>query len=259
MGVGFHSNSEVWVLIFFFITIFSNIKIPLAYANNMSNRNAQAEVSLLSSSLFPSPSPFATSSDTTITGAAECLTNLTLEIESLQTLDTSTLGGSLCSAAGSECTSVTFISVSQKIVTVEIPSVTPGISTPSSVQKILSLYLYDMEARNRTVALSRILNAVRYASVLRQYEIQGVSIGGISKVYSRIADPITTYIGNTQQCLPHYWYLVFFIVLAPILGASYHYYYYVMKDREMRVFRYPPSLPDPRAASLPANTSMIAS
>lgn len=228
-----HGRPEV-LMVFFFLTLLFARQKTLIYASATSNPDSLTEVSLESLPVFffPAVPSVVASLDVIVSNAATCFTNLTMSLESFQNLDTTKFGSDICSVAGDQCSSMTYVSVTQKIVTVQQPSVTPGISSPSSVQKILSVYLYNMVSPNRTVALSRVLAAVRYASPLRQYEVQGVTVNGIAKVYSRVADPITTYIGNSQQCLPHYWYLVFFITLGPLLGAGYHYYVVLLKDRK---------------------------
>lgn len=237
------------MLAFFLITFLLSKKVIVAHAVSFSTPTSLGDFSPSEVSAFPyfsrsDPSSRDSYSRSVTLASITCLTNISLAVSSFATADTTKLGEALCTMAGEDqCTSITFISQSQEVVTVKEASVTPGVSTPTSVQKISFVYSYSMEALNRTIALSRIINGVQFTSSLSSYAIQKLVVGSVSTVYVRAEDPITSYIGNTQQCLSSYWYLIFCIILIPILGASYHYYFWVTKDKQEKFhFAYPTAI-----------------
>lgn len=145
--------------------------------------------------------------------------------------NTNALGAALCSALGTDqCINYTYQSSTTALVTTTEASVIPGIKTPQTVQKTLQLLQYELNVVNRTMGLAHLLNAVLYPSPLLTYDIQSVIVANLSTLYSRPNEPIFSYIGNTSQCLPHFWYLVFFVIAVPLLACGCHYYYLMGKD-----------------------------
>lgn len=234
------------MLAFFLMIFLVSKRVIVVHAESFSDHTFLSDFSTSEVSHFPSFSRTDLSSrdsysQSTNFDSVSCLTNISLTVKSFTAADATKLGDALCSLVGSDlCTSIAFVSQSQEVVTVYEGSSTPGVSTPVAVQKISLSYSYSMEAQNRTYGISRLLNGVRYTSSLSSFGIQQLVVGGETTIYERPADPILSYIGNTTQCLSSYWYLIFFIVMAPILGASYHYYYWVTKDnQEMLTAAYP--------------------
>eukprot|EP00796_Vickermania_ingenoplastis_P004334 gene4334-3148_t len=157
--------------------------------------------------------------------SATCLTNLSVSLGSFLSTNTRTLGQSLCvNAIGEECISVEFTGTTTELVSVTQASVIPGVKEPQVVQTVLSLHAYEVQTTNRSKALASIINSARYASALSPYVIQKVMVGSAT-VYDRPPDPILSYIGNTSQCLTHFWYLVFFITVIPVLAFASQYCY----------------------------------
>lgn len=160
------------------------------------------------------------------------LHNLSLSIGTFSLgVGTNKLGAALCTALGAgQCMNYTYVSSSTTLVSTTEASVIPGIKTPQTVQKTLQLLQYELNVVNRTMGLAHLLNSVLYPSPLLTYNIQSVAVANLSTLYTRPDEPIFSYIGNTNQCLSHFWYLVFFVIAAPLLACGCHYYYLMGKE-----------------------------
>lgn len=164
-----------------------------------------------------------------VADASSCYNNLTISLASFETLSATQLGEAVCQAIGDECIGVEYIRTTTSIATILEGSVIPGVKTPTQTQKALPSYDYLVNAVNRTVALTALVNSARYASLLTPFKLQNIRVINVT-VYDRYPDPIFSYIGNTAQCLKHFWYLVFFIAAAPILTYGGQYFYNIGKE-----------------------------
>lgn len=166
----------------------------------------------------------------------KCLHNITLDVGILDVASVQLLQDAFCRAAGGQCEKIEFVESTQRVVSVEDPPTAPGAFEPIITQKILLIHRYNLTATNRTVALTNILNSVRYASPLREYNIYSLEVGEVATLYQRPELILLTYRGNTSQCVSHYWYFIFFIIIVPIFGSSYHYFRYRLKrDNEKKL------------------------
>lgn len=155
--------------------------------------------------------------------AYTCLSNISITFSSFLTNDATTLGTSLCTVLGSsQCIGVTFVSTTTSVV------------TEGTKRKTLTSLEYLVNAVNRSTALASVLNSVYYASLLSPFEIYSVEVPGIVTLFTAESTPSLTYKGSTAQCIPHFWYLMFFIIFIPILIMGFHYYYYRGRKEERR-------------------------
>ncbi|KEG08782.1 hypothetical protein DQ04_06461020 [Trypanosoma grayi] len=78
---------------------------------------------------------------------------------------------------------------------------------------------------DRSELLLELVDHLRYASTLLSERIVSVVVEDVS-VYSRPSYPALTYHGDVSSCLPHYWFLIFLILLIPVIliGAQRLYY-----------------------------------
>ncbi|KAH9597137.1 hypothetical protein LSM04_003420 [Trypanosoma melophagium] len=69
---------------------------------------------------------------------------------------------------------------------------------------------------DRSQILLELLDHLQYASLLLTERIVSVTIAGV-EVYTLQGSPRITYEGDVASCLKHFWYLIFLIVLLPLL------------------------------------------
>lgn len=121
----------------------------------------------------------------------------------------------LCRVLDTDCGLITCVDAGSETITTYLETVSPK----EGLQPIVTMYgvmSCDVAAEDRNAALVTLVSFANFASVLSSQQISYIRAGGV-QIYYEGREPRLGYEGTTVQCLPHYWYLIFFIILVPII------------------------------------------
>lgn len=121
----------------------------------------------------------------------------------------------LCSILDTDCGLITCSTTGSEAVTTYQATLSPNeVLTP--IMTVYTVMTCSIQAENRNRALVTVVNYASSASALSSQQISYIRAGGI-QVYYEGQEPRLTFVGTTSQCLPHYWYLIFLIILVPLI------------------------------------------
>lgn len=84
------------------------------------------------------------------------------------------------------------------------------------VTERLNLMTFDIAAGNRDSVLVTLVYYATHTSLLSANNIAYILVDGVQVYYQGDA-PVLSYDGTSSECMSHFWYLIFLIILAPVI------------------------------------------